>query len=414
LVPLVAVHAWHAMLEIGAVDFYHLWGIPVARDALGSDPYAATQAYAAHLNGVADGSASPTLRITNGLRRVILPTGTPAFYALFSVLPRDFDRALALFVAAQYAAFIAGVALLARAYGLRVATSAALGAAAALVFSPFSQDVNAGNVNSFQLLAVAFLVWLSIARARLPDGAFRYGFPALLAGLAVFKPNIAWILVFLGAHYAMVAGRAALPRALLAAAGAALLLACIGAFYFDGFAAWENWLDYARGSRGGGLVFTIAQGNHSMAEFLAEVSPRIGLARAQLAMAALILGAFAFVALRGRDEEARARRMALFADARFSAACGAVLTLAASPLVWPHYHVLAILPLAWLVSGRAGRAGWALAALASVAYFAPVIAPFWPAQAVWAPLLVLLAWVPLAAGLCATLARRPYAPSPPG
>jgi hypothetical protein len=414
LIPIVAADALHALADTGAVDFYHLWGVPVAHDALGSDPYAATQAYAAHLNGVAERSTSAKLHATNEKRREILPTGTPSFYALFSVLPHDFDRALASFVVAQYAAFIAAVTLLARAYGRGLAAAGVIGAGAALVFTPFSHDVSAGNVNSFQLLAVAFLVWLSAARSRLPDPAFRYGFPAALGALAVFKPNIAWILMFLAVHFVIVTERVFLPRAVLAAALAALLLACVGAAYFGGPAAWEHWLEYARGSNGGGIVFTLAQGNHSMVEFLAEVSPRIGLARAQLAMTGLGLGLLAFVALRGRDQHARARGLALLADARIAAACGAVLTLAASPLVWPHYHVLAILPLACLVSGRAGWVGWILAALSGLAYFEPVVRPIWPAQVAWVPVLVLLAWVPLAAGLCVTVARMRERPPQDG
>lgn len=406
LLPVVAMHAWLAMLEIGAVDFYHLWGIPVARDALGSDPYAATPAYAAHLNGVAERSASAALHGANALRREILPTGTPSFYAVFSVIPRDFDRALLAFVFAQYVAFIAGVTLLARSYGVGLGAAAVLGAAAALLFTPFSLDVNAGNVNSFQLLGVVLLVWLSLARARLPEGAFRYGFPAAVGALAVVKPNIAGILLVLAAHYAMVTERRFLAQALLAAAGAALVVAGVGAFYFDGLDAWKNWVAYARGMNGGRLTFTVAEGNYSMVEFLAELSPRIGLLRAELAMAGLILGSLAFSALRGRDEAVRARRLALLGDARFAAACGAVLTLAASPLVWPHYHVLAILPLAWLVSGRAGRAGYALAAVAGLAYFTSIVGPLLPRHLLAAgPLLILLAWVPLAAGMCAALAR---------
>ena len=406
LIPIVAVHAWHAIVDIGAVDFYHLWGVPVARDALGSDPYAATQAYAAHLNAVADSSTSATLHVTNALRRAILPTGTPSFYALFSVLPRDFDRALACFVFAQYLAFIGGVALLARTYGLALAPAAALGAGCALLFAPFSQDVNAGNVNSFQLLALAILVWLSIARARLPAAAFGYAYPALVGALAVLKPNIAWILALLALHYAIVAERRLLAQALFAAVGAALLVGCAGMLYFGGRDAWTNWFAYALGMNGGKVVFTVSEGNQSMVEFLAELSPRIGLARAQLGMSGLILASFGFFALRGSDEVARASGIDLLGDARFAAACGAVLMLAASPLVWPHYHVLAILPLAWLASGRAGRAGYVLAALAAAAYVMPVTEPLWPRRFLAAgALLTFLAWIPLAAGLCAALAR---------
>jgi hypothetical protein len=58
--------------------------------------------------------------------------------------------------------------------------------------------------------------------------------------------------------------------------------------------------------------------------------------------------------------------------------------------------------------------GWILAALSGLAYFEPVVRPIWPAQVAWVPVLVLLAWVPLAAGLCVTVARMRERPPQDG
>jgi len=54
---------------------------------------------------------------------------------------------------------------------------------------------------------------------------------------------------------------------------------------------------------------------------------------------------------RGRDGAgtgAAARRA--FADPWLAASVGIVFTFATSPLVWPHYYVLALLPMAWLLA----------------------------------------------------------------
>ena len=404
LLALAALHIWRTIPSAPAVDFYHLWAIPQAHDAVGADPYTARNAYADHLNHVADGSPSPSLQRANAARRAILPTGTPSFYAVFALLPRDFDRALTLFAFAQFAAFIAAATLLLRAHGMPGFAAVALAAAAVFLFKPFRQDVFSGNVNSFQLLGVAVLVRWSMARERLPDMVFTCGFPALLAALAIFKPNIGWILALLGVHYAVVAGRRALGQALAAAAVAVLAYGALGELYFDGFSTWWNWMRYLRGEDGGGVLFTVAQGNHSPVEFLAELTPRIGLVKAEAAVTAVILGPIAWALVR-RAGAWRDNLVAAFGDARFVAACGALLTIAASPLVWPHYQVLALLPLLWLASGKAGAPGVILATLAGTAFFTPVIETMYARHFATAHLMVLLAWVPLAAGMGVAAAR---------
>jgi hypothetical protein len=53
----------------------------------------------------------------------------------------------------------------------------------------------------------------------------------------------------------------------------------------------------------------------------------------------------------------------VFANPWFAASLGVLLTFATSPLVWSHYYVLALVPIAWLVGrdGRWGVATWGAA-----------------------------------------------------
>jgi Glycosyltransferase family 87 len=424
MLPLVAllllaaamIDGWKTFPNVFSLDFYHMWGVPIARDALGSNPYAGLDSYSAHLNGTVAESSSAKLHRANSARRTIQPTGTPYYYASFALLPHDFDRALAAFTLAQYLALIAAVTVLARVNDTSAWLGLLLGAAATLAFSPFAQDVKSGNVNTLQLLAFAALVLLSSARERLPAHAFRDGFPALLAAVAMFKPNTLWIVAALAAHYALVMDRALVWRGLLAGAAAALACAVIGASYFDGAGAWIDWQAYTQGMNGGRLLYDVAEGNHSVSKFLSEAAPRLGVTGAGALLTALLACAFALAAMRRRFVEAARteRTPSLFNDALFAASCGTVFMLATSPLVWPHYQVLALLPIAWLLAGNGGRLGLACAALGCVAFIAPVIGALYARSFVLGYLTVFFSWVPLAAGLCAAFAHGPRRASTPG
>jgi len=407
LAAAAALDGWRTFPYLLRVDFYHMWGVPLAHDALGANPYAKVKEYGDLLNDVTARSPSPMLKRANNARRVIEPTGTPFYYAVFGVLPRDFDAAAALFCIAQYVALFAALVVLARLNGGGAWLGIALAGVVALDFNPFAQDIKYGNVNAFQLLAIASLVALSAARARLPAFAFRDGFPALLATLAMFKPNTLWVVALLAFHYVAVAGRAAILRAFLAGAIAAAVCAGIGAAYFDGPAAWHDWLGYTQGMNGGRLLYNVGEGNHAVVKLLAEASPRLGVMASELLLTALLLAAFSFALVKGRGEAApRARTLGLFADAQFAASCGVVLMLATSPLIWPHYHVLALVPIAWLLAGHAGRFGIACGALACAALASPVIALLVADHFSWVRLMTLFCWVPLAAGAIAAAGAR--------
>ncbi|HSS27210.1 MAG TPA: glycosyltransferase 87 family protein, partial [Usitatibacter sp.] len=374
---------------------------PLAHDTLAANPYAQVKEYGEFLNDVSARSASPMLKRANNTRRVIEPTGTPFYYAVFGVLPRDFDISAAVFGVAQYVALFAALVLLARLNGGIAWLGIALAALIALDYNPFAQDVKYGNVNAFQLLWIAVLMALSAMRTRLPVFAFRDGYPALLAALAMFKPNTLWVVALLALHYVVIAGPRSIPRALVAGAVTAIACAAIGAIYFDGPQAWIDWLRYTQGMNGGRLLYNVGEGNHSIVKFLAEMSPRLGVLSSELLLTALLLAAFAFTLVKSSAGEPPKRRaLALLADPQFAASCGVVMMLATSPLVWPHYHVLALVPIAWLLAGHGGRFGIVCGALAVAALASPVIGLLVTDHFALVRLMTLFCWLPLAAGMC--------------
>jgi hypothetical protein len=118
----------------------------------------------------------------------------------------------------------------------------------------------------------------------------------------------------------------------------------------------------------------------------------------------------------GRDAagmKAAARRA--FADPWFAASLGIVFTFATSPLVWPHYYVLALVPMAWLIVGESRCVACRWAAIASYAVLSrAVIDPLVAVQGYGLlQLLSVSAWLLLLPGVFAHARAARGAASPP-
>jgi hypothetical protein len=342
------------------MDFYQFWGVPAAKQlsTLRDSPYADRDAYARVLNELSDASTSARLRMVNGMRRTLQPLGTPFFYASFSALPVDYERAHVIYAILQHLAAGLAVFLLARLRGCGVWTSVAIAAVVELTFNPFVQDVKVGNVNSLQLLFLAMLLHVAVRRRYsgndLVDGLFLGSIALFLA----FKPNTPWIALSLAIHYAVAHGRRRFLYATGVSAVMGLLAFLVGILYFGDPRVWWDWLQYARNMEGAG---TLQQGNLSITSLLAQGSPAIGAAGFALLVAALLSIALFMALTRHADALAGGRREALrqaWSDPWFAVSVGVVFTFATYPLVWPHYHLLALVPMFWLFR-RNGRWDWA-------------------------------------------------------
>jgi len=409
LCVLVLSGAFEAFPHQAGADFYQFWGVPEAKRLSGNPrtPYVDAPGYAATLNALSDASSSNKLHAANALRRTLEPLGTPFLYAAFSILPGDYESAQAIFVTLIYAGAAFAMMTLASLRGLGFRAAACAAFAVELTFAPFMLDVRAANVNSLQLAFIAALVWIA---ARNVSTGSTWGDALLLGVLApfvIFKPNAAWIALALAIQYALARGR----RQFLVGTAAAALLAiaafAVGAACFGGMSAWGEWIGLAGGMEKG-YALTLEEGNASLAIWLARHGGLFGGlgSGALLGSALALLLVLAMTSMGRRTDLLVPTAKRAFSNPWFAASVGVIFTFATSPLVWSHYFVLALLPMAWLV----GRDGWTgvgtwgavicYAALAS----ATIDVLMWGGHMAALYAMTMLSWVALVPGLLAYVA----------
>jgi hypothetical protein len=403
--------------QLGA-DLYHPWGIALVRgDPAGlRNPYVERAAYGTRFNTLStQPGASPKMFAVGRFWQIrstekFEPTGTPFLYAALGFLPANFDRAHLAWVVLQFtAAGVAAYALARMAEAMRLpGVAIALGVLAS--FAPFVYDVNLGNVASLQLACLVALLYVAVKRLYVAHLWVDRLYLAALVLLVLLKPNLAWVALAMALHYAVVRGARAFARGSGIAAIAAMLAFACGAWYFRDAGIWWDWIGYTRGSSGGTLLYTLAQGNQSLPILLAQRFPLLGpVAYSALVMATLV-GILA-LAMSGWGKSAPLLAPTLrraLADPWFAMSAGVIFTLAAAPLVWYHYYVLALVPIAWLLR-RHGSGMWP-AACALAGYCAMSVQGLAALSMLEANAAIAVAlhypWVPLVAGLVIEAARE--------
>lgn len=369
LAAYLAMNAMSAFPYQLGIDFYQFWGVPVAKHAaaIPHSPYVDPPSYARVLNGISDASNSDKLHHANAFRRNLEPMGTPFLYATFSVFPEDYDRAQWLFTLAIYIAAGLGVFRLARLRGAPVWLAVWIAIVVELTFTPFMIDVKVGNVNSLQLAFIAALLYLALRRAQSGNALVDGLFLGLLALFVMFKPNTPWIALALGIHYWVVGGHRRFAIGLGVAAAFALLAFAIGAVYFKDALVWGEWLQLARGMDGSGLPLTLANGNQSLTMLLADKTRSYGAVGYGLIIAvSLCVALVVAMSAGGRRVDLLGPGMRqAFSSPWFAASIGILFTFATSPLLWPHYLVLALVPIFWLFDGKPDMGTWC----AAICYF---------------------------------------------
>jgi len=440
------------------IDFYHFWMPAQARAAsdraLGS-PYADGQAYAAVLNAVADrlwrdagASAQAThgmaqaraelqriharagaakraqieerelFLIANARRRRVDLTATPLLYAACAGLPASYTGAAALFAALKFCCFLLGTALLWRARGGGWTQGVFLGLVLMLLFLPYRDDLNVGNLGSIHLLFAAlplFVVARPLASAADDRSRVRWAGVAfaLLALFVLLKPNFALAAAGVAAHVGRGLGWRGSARAALLALPAVLLLALWPCLYFGSFGIWFDWLIYIGGDAGK-LAYSIKKHNLSTPLHFAAWWGGSWPGYAWGIGAFLLLTGAAVVARApGAGVAARFKRVlgSVLADPFVAATFGLVVMLATAPLVWNHYMVIAVVPLAWAAQrGRLGvECGLVFASLLLYSHsFLPLLssAGLLVGTSDEVQPAVALAWLPLWLGLLLSIARR--------
>jgi len=340
-----------------SMDLYHPWGISLAQERFGgaANPYAQTERYGTFLDGVARASDSNALHWAGSFwqyrtSRGVEPTGTPFYYASQAWVPIDFDEVHLMYTLACFAAVMLAVFLLARLRGAPLLPALCIVMLVIDNYNPFIQDVRVGNVNSLQLLVLTAMVAAGQKHLYDRNAWFDRAYLAILAVFLVWKPNTIFIAAALAVHYLVVRGVRRFAIGTAIAIPAALAAVAIGAWYFGSPAAWTDWLRYTQGANGGTLVYSLVRYNTALPVLLAERAGAYG----PTGYAVLLGGAFAVALLvcasslgRETGRVVPAFR-AWFADPWVAASIGALAMFIASPLMWPHYFVFALIPLAWL------------------------------------------------------------------
>lgn len=258
-------------------------------------------------------SGSEIRRYDAQRRRRLDLVSSPFLYSTLRWTSRDYELALTQYHVAVLFAFIAGVLLLGRAARLSWASSLFLLAGLLLWFRGFEADLRVGNVNSFQLLAIAVAV--AVPRARW----------FLLGALLLFKPNVMFVpLLFAVSRLARREFRALMIELASGAAGA-LAAIVIAAITYGSPRVWLQWVRAANDfyhrlpTRMERNVTPALSLFHEHGEWVSYV------------LAALLVLVVCVAIWRSRSD-----------DALLLAGLGILVYLLTANVVWLHYMVLVI------------------------------------------------------------------------
>src|SRR5262245_48818304 len=212
--------------ETIGVDFYHFWGVPVARRlaprTLGA-PYSQGERYEAVLKQYATTVDQPRLRSVQRFWRGPDFTATPLLYQAFVAVSDDYTRALAAFRALQILSFLGACVLLGVLYRFDPFHLAGFALVSLMLSQPVLSDLRVANLGSLQLAALAAVTWLAAALPRVASPGARTGLAAVslavLAALTLCKPNVALVGILLAVHLAVRHGARLFVRGALPAAG---------------------------------------------------------------------------------------------------------------------------------------------------------------------------------------------------
>ena len=360
LLAMFSLADWLTLARHDGVDFCQFWSVTKAREASGGQlgsPYRNSDAYLQQIDQTQFAGGDQALHRAIHSRPMLDLTGSPLLYTAFEPLPGRYSESLRWFRCAQVAAFLLAVGLLLRWAAFAPKTSGTWFALALLLaYDPLIFDLQVGNVNSFQLLGLAVAVLLVSGlrgSQNLRETLLAAAVAALLAVLLLLKPNLGAALMMLGLSTLLrtsMAGRLAAIAAAVAAAAAGIAVA---AEAFDSWTVWADWWELTFRSVGR-LSYPLDSGNQSVSLYLAhEFGETTEDSMRALAAAWIISLAAAFAGpLRSTQHPAQLGCQclgALLRDPGCAVGIGVLTMFALSPLSWPHYYVLGLLPVFWLL-----------------------------------------------------------------
>ena len=240
---------------------------------------------------------------------------------------------------------------------------------------PFLSDVFVGNVNQEQLLMVAGLLWVELRMRREIPRDLIGG--AILALIALFKPNLSSVAVLLGVMWLVDGQWIVLARHLGGAILGSIVLIAIASLRIGSIHCWIDWLGALH--QLGVEERTISGSNYALVQIVREyVGPHLA------TWTGALIGLIALLTVcvtRARSPQTSPQR--LFT----TVALGCAMPLLTAPVAWLHYYIFCT-PLLLLMaapitveSGRGLNAAlrYFIAAVCFIAMsYSPVLAIFVP------------------------------------
>jgi hypothetical protein len=316
--------AWGLGDQAPGLDFYQFWaGAQVARTTAGGNLYSPETRSSAHEAFLRRGYAeSRNMMLVGRARQEFEFFSTPFLYTTFGLFPgKNYDRDLFAYRVVTLCAFAAGVLLACRAVGLSWTASLFLLAFTLTLFQPLKAEIRVANVNSLQLFGIGAAMFLGRSNER-----WRwFASGAVLALVAMFKPNVAVIVPLLLAHRFIARERARLVVEAVGVGAGVIATFAVSSVYFGGATSWMDWFAAARNLAA--TLLPLEYGN---------VAPALAIARSLGANATLVVtGVLSLVVL---GAVYRSRK----SDGAAIIGIGLLIYLLAATLVWLHYLVLAL------------------------------------------------------------------------
>ena len=369
LLALISCNTWSDYLPIPGIDFYHYWGVAKAQQLSPSplvSPYVAADTYADVLNQHVEMTEDPILKDANAYRRTLDLTGTPLLYTFFALLPERYTQAIVSFRFLQLILFILAIYLIGILQGC-ADNFLTLALALSITFLPFLIDLRVGNLNTIQL----FLVVISILlvdrangyrlRQRLYSGLFAV---CLFIFITLIKPNLILTMLALSISFVVRYGVPKLTVLAPASMAFSALLILLTSVFLGSSRVWLDWYELVSISQDR-LVYPLESGNYSTPLLITQLY-NINLSAATIAVAVFLVISLGGVILMSAFKAGMVVENSLngvrhlFRDTGLAASIAITVTIALSPLVWPHYYTLLLLPALWMINTRryGKRASW--------------------------------------------------------
>lgn len=357
LILAACIHVMALQRHFRGVDYYNFWVVP---QILKEDPAAniydlelqARTATALRQRAEKDGPPEFARVAAYRENLKLQLNGTPLQYAVLSVFYHpDYETGFRHFQIAGLILFILSILLLGQILTYSIAASLTIAGLLILFFGPVQWDILVGNVNQVHLLGIAAMLML----LQRETFARQFATGAILGFEVAFKPNFAYIAVFLFAYWLHTREFKLAARAFGGALAATVIGVAISAFYFGSVSPWGVWFNEA-------LPVILSRSDYGtwMANFAPSqvIQELTGFNITVLTIPALIMGLVWYGFSPKKPGEPKS-------DMALVMAMACVLTLLFPKLVWFHYQTL-FLPLIFYVfkAGEKLRAPLLLATFA--------------------------------------------------